>query len=94
MTDILKNFRTEEEQTKQICRLLSELTGIGSTNLETLFSLQQARIKASHTYNPKYILNGPILFFRGVHKSYHLSEEYGLEKVIPNYFQYMVHGIE
>lgn len=83
---MLKKFRTEEEQTKQICRLLSEFTGIDSTNLETIFSLKKARIKASHIYNPTYILNGPVLFFRGERKTYPLSEEYGLEKVIPNYF--------
>lgn len=81
-------FRKGEEQTKQICKMLSEITRIASQHLESLFSLKMAKIKAAHSYNPTYILNGPVLLFREVHQTYPLSEEYGLEKVMSCHFSF------
>lgn len=74
-------FTTEEEQTYNICKMICEVTGMVYSEIESILSLRKARIIASRSYNPTYILNGPMLFFRTDHNKYPLSEEYGLKKV-------------
>lgn len=76
-----------DEQTKCICRFLSETTGEESSKFESAFDSFTSRIGAALSYIPSSIMKGHILLIRKQVIKYPLTESYDLEKVLNRHLQ-------